>query len=50
MVSIPRTSSPPTWTDPAGALGAAWLGECGWAFTGQLPLAGPISLVTAEAV
>jgi hypothetical protein len=29
--------------------GAAWLGECGWAFTGHLPLAGPISLVTAEA-
>lgn len=28
---------------------AAWLGECGWAFTGHLPLAGPISLVTAEA-
>lgn len=30
--------------------GAAWLGDAGWAFTGQLPLAGPISLVTAEAV
>lgn len=29
--------------------GAAWLGKCGWAFTWQLPLAGPISLVTAEA-
>ncbi|MET9630949.1 methyltransferase [Lentzea sp. NPDC006480] len=30
--------------------GAAWLGECGWSFGGHLPLAGPISLVTAEAV
>jgi SAM-dependent methyltransferase len=30
--------------------GAAWLEGAGWAFTGQLPLAGPISLVTAEAV
>lgn len=30
--------------------GAAWLGECGWSFTGHLPLAGPISLVAAEAV
>lgn len=29
--------------------GAAWLAECGWTFTGHLPLAGPISLVTAEA-
>jgi SAM-dependent methyltransferase len=29
--------------------GAAWLGETGWQFTGHLPLAGPISLVTAEA-
>ncbi|MDT7789790.1 MAG: hypothetical protein QOF58_8209 [Pseudonocardiales bacterium] len=30
--------------------GAGWFGDCGWAFTGHLPLAGPISLVTAEAV
>ncbi|MEV6238325.1 methyltransferase [Lentzea sp. NPDC051838] len=30
--------------------GSAWLAECGWAFTGHLPLAGPISLVTADAV
>jgi SAM-dependent methyltransferase len=29
--------------------GAAWLGGTGWQFTGHLPLAGPISLVTAEA-
>ncbi|MEU0882434.1 methyltransferase [Lentzea sp. NPDC005914] len=30
--------------------GAAWLADCGWSFSGHLPLAGPISLVTAEAV
>jgi SAM-dependent methyltransferase len=28
---------------------AAWLGHTGWQFTGHLPLAGPITLVTAEA-
>jgi SAM-dependent methyltransferase len=30
--------------------GAAWLADSGWQFTGHLPLAGPITLVTAEAV
>jgi SAM-dependent methyltransferase len=30
--------------------GAAWLTATGWNFTGHLPLAGPFSLVTAEAV
>ncbi len=30
--------------------GAEWLGATGWRFTGHSPLAGPISLVTAEAV
>jgi SAM-dependent methyltransferase len=29
--------------------GAAWLGATGWSYTGTAPLAGPISLVTAEA-
>jgi cyclopropane fatty-acyl-phospholipid synthase-like methyltransferase len=29
--------------------GAAWLGATGWSYTGHAPLAGPISLVTAEA-
>lgn len=29
--------------------GAAWLDATGWRFIGHLPLAGPISLVTAEA-
>ena len=29
--------------------GAAWLGATGWSYTGNAPLAGPISLVTAEA-
>ncbi|MFS8103132.1 acetylserotonin O-methyltransferase [Lentzea alba] len=29
--------------------GAEWLADCGWSFTGHLPLAGPITLVTAEA-
>jgi SAM-dependent methyltransferase len=28
---------------------AAWLAHTGWQFTGHLPLAGPITLVTAEA-
>ena len=32
------------------AEGAAWLSDSGWAVTGHLPLAGPITLVTAEAV
>jgi SAM-dependent methyltransferase len=27
----------------------AWLGQTGWQFTGHVPLAGPITLVTAEA-
>ena len=30
--------------------GGAWLSSTGWQFTGHLPLAGPITLVTAEAV
>ncbi len=30
--------------------GAEWLTGTGWSFTGHTPLAGPISLVTAEAV
>lgn len=30
--------------------GAAWLTATGWKLTGHAPLAGPISLVTAEAV
>jgi SAM-dependent methyltransferase len=30
--------------------GAAWLTATGWKLTGHVPLAGPISLVTAEAV
>jgi len=30
--------------------GGAWLSGTGWQFTGHLPLAGPITLVTAEAV
>lgn len=30
--------------------GAAWLSGTGWQLTGHLPLAGPITLVTAEAV
>jgi SAM-dependent methyltransferase len=30
--------------------GAAWLAATGWKATGHLPLAGPISLVTAEAI
>jgi SAM-dependent methyltransferase len=29
--------------------GAAWLGATGWSYTGNAPLAGPISLITAEA-
>ncbi len=29
--------------------GAAWLGATGWSYIGNAPLAGPISLVTAEA-
>lgn len=30
--------------------GRAWLGETGWRFTSHEPLAGPFSLVTAEAI
>jgi SAM-dependent methyltransferase len=30
--------------------GAAWLGAGGWEVTGHLPLAGPITLITAKAV
>jgi hypothetical protein len=29
--------------------GAGWLAATGWRLTGQTPLAGPISLVSAEA-
>jgi hypothetical protein len=27
-----------------------WLGETGWSFIAHTPLAGPVSLVTAEAI
>ena len=30
--------------------GCAWLDATGWNYTGHTPLAGPISLVTAEAI
>jgi hypothetical protein len=56
LVMIPKKISTMFSHDPEVGVkcsveeGGAWLSGTGWQFTGHLRLAGPITLVTAEAV